>query len=56
MIQDEKELLDACVKLRELIFEDHPESQGGMIGSPVEVVLCAIESIKKLKSEVAGSR
>lgn len=34
-------------EIRELIWKDYPESQAGMIGSPAEVLACALDWIKK---------
>ena len=42
-------IIKASAEIRELIFNDYPESQGGMVGSPVEVLLCALAWIKKRK-------
>lgn len=42
-------LTDAIMQLRDLVWEDYPESQDGMIGSPEEVVLCAVDFIKRAK-------
>jgi len=42
-------IIKASAEIRELIFNDYPESQGGMVGSPVEVLLCALDWIKKRK-------
>ena len=45
-----EEELDAIAKLRDEIWDlTNSEAHGGMIGSPVEVILQAIEIIKKLK-------
>jgi hypothetical protein len=45
---------DACCRvaadIRTLIINDYPNSATGMIGSPVEALLCALDWIKKKKS------
>jgi hypothetical protein len=46
----------SIAKLRDVLWDKHPNSHGGMIGSPTEVVLTAIDHITALTREVERLR
>jgi hypothetical protein len=44
--------INRIAEMREIIFDEYPRSQNGMIGCPTEVLACALHWMKKTRVEL----